>query len=54
MLFSRFSDMAPMDADNVTLQYGVENDGGWVMHSHPTMSKGNKARERAYVCFPGN
>lgn len=53
VLYSWFSDYERMDADDIGIVIAVDQGGYW-MRSHPTMSDDNKARQRAYLLFPGN
>ena len=49
----RYSDYAIISEGEWSVVSGVENDG-WVMRSHPTMSKENKQKEKSYLYLIGN
>lgn len=50
----RYSDYEIISEDEWSVVQGVENKGGWVMRSHPTMSEENKRKEKPYLCLEGN
>lgn len=49
----RYSDYAIIQKEDWSIVWGVEKQG-WVMQSHPTMSKENKLAEKAYLRLLGN
>lgn len=53
ILNGRYSDYEIISEDDWSVVSGVDKDG-WVMRSHPTMSKENKANEKEYLYLRGN
>lgn len=53
ILNGRCSDYELITEDEWAVVKGVDKDG-WVMRSHPTMSKENKANEKEYLRLEGN
>ena len=54
ILSRRYSDYQIISEGEWHVVQGVENEGGWVMRSHPTMSEENKRGEKSYLYLEGN
>lgn len=53
ILNGRCSDYEIIEVNEWSVVRGVDKNG-WVMRSHPTMSKENKAKEKSYLALEGN